>query len=1296
MAEGRRSQVVLLDNHTLEILIQPKLYAGELLDMVASHFNLKEKEYFGLAFLDDTDHYSWLSLDRRVFEHEFPKRSSLGPIILYFLVKYFVESITLLRDTSTVETFYLQAKSLVFKGIIETDSETAFQLAALALQVSDGDYIDEDRTNTLLKKLAVLPTSVFKEHPSLQICKDKVIGYYKKLLGQSRGEAIVNYMSIVESLPTYGIHFYKVKDKGGIPWWLGLNYKGISQYDFVDRKNPRKIFPWKHLDNLYFRDKKFSVEVHSPRRVVHALSSFNLYEDAIEEPLENLDELSDAITDPTTLVSVSRRTFGPGNVTVYVWFASDQALAKCIWSMAVAQHQFYLDKKHCKSRVSIFRSLAEIATDLSHSVQSLSSVSSTSNLSRSTSSHSLPTLRTEGKFNFYELISESHLTKQDMLGVLKARKEALEETLKKKIEDLRALCIKEGELTGELPPEMPLAPGELPPTIRRRVGTTFTLNDKLISKAKFREEEALEKLELQYEIQSKITSAALQLANDVSATKTVRKQRRAACLQSQKKMEDLEKRLEVLRKQTEGLRAKCTKHSSDGEASEDSMSHSTDDNEMGFPEKSVNLSDLNITLSPRPNKLEEANNQVNRVLAPIKVPSPVPSSSSSSLQLSATPNSAPPSPIKSRQSRPVYISGSSTMPPDNPFSRSCSSRGSSHSLGNQRSKNRPVYHSRPSSHNEHYTRPGSQSTVSAGSDSYDNISIGGGSGSFLRSPYQNRFESSLNLESSNLYSVPTQRTSQALDTQDDMLVLSPSEVQDLGLMSRHNSLETRHRNSVRQHKTRHASENIPCRPTVKVSPSYDDRHCYLRPLEESQRAVNTLPYHHHHHSSYHHSKKHHSSSKPDSRSLDSLAYHPDEDYPVFDDHPTSQESLEHSISENKLGNIPLTQSAAQYKYVETLHVSEPELNHTVRNKQTVDSQGVHQSVNKISSFPCYLNTLSPKLYKDIYVYDDSTLGQFSLKDAQIDEVHAGSSHNLSPKPKTKDWVETSLDSPLPPRKSKFKENRISSSSGVHPPVAQLISASAEPQEPVNNLSQHKEEFSVVTGTQVAKPQVPFISKPTSRSSTENTLSPHKAVIMENNLSFSPPPPSFSSHQAGIEVNVVSMGHFQPYWEETKPYEISDFYKYSTKHRKQNSASGQHANLSNLHANTPGQHPGQASFASEMLLGPEPDSAMNQLSPVVINCYKNQQRFEDPSPQNSPQKEFCEPLLSPQSQTVHSLISPIPVDPELSTRITESALTLETSFSFEEPASCISLAQDFHQEMLEWYEDQDSVKKATLV
>ena len=35
--------------------------------------------------------------------------------------------------------------------------------------------------------------------------------------------------------------------------------------------------------------------------VIHALSNFNLYDDAVLESVDNFDDLSDAISDPTTL-----------------------------------------------------------------------------------------------------------------------------------------------------------------------------------------------------------------------------------------------------------------------------------------------------------------------------------------------------------------------------------------------------------------------------------------------------------------------------------------------------------------------------------------------------------------------------------------------------------------------------------------------------------------------------------------------------------------------------------------------------------------------------------------------------------------------------------------------------------------------------------------------------------------------------------------------------------------------------------------------------------------------------------
>lgn len=100
-------------NDILNLLLQPKLLSYELLDLVSSHFNLKEKEFFGLAYFDDkyvvvlftmlktvqmwiasgllflpvvlSGQRKWLQMDRRVLEHDFSKKSV--PFVLNFLVR---------------------------------------------------------------------------------------------------------------------------------------------------------------------------------------------------------------------------------------------------------------------------------------------------------------------------------------------------------------------------------------------------------------------------------------------------------------------------------------------------------------------------------------------------------------------------------------------------------------------------------------------------------------------------------------------------------------------------------------------------------------------------------------------------------------------------------------------------------------------------------------------------------------------------------------------------------------------------------------------------------------------------------------------------------------------------------------------------------------------------------------------------------------------------------------------------------------------------------------------------------
>ncbi len=488
-----------------------------------------------------------------------------------------------------------------------------------------------------------------------------MIEHYKKMRGQTRGQAVVNYMTIVESMPTYGVHYFEVYDKRQTPWWLGLSCRGIAQYAHSDRKVPVRVFPWKQLENLYFRDKKFSIEVHDAKRVVQTLSSFNLYEDALKLDTASGggaggasgggakdEELVDAIADSTTQVSVSRRSFNPGSIHVYVWFGKTQGLTKCIWQSAISQHQFYLDRKQAKMRHHPLRSLKEIARDLTRSSASLSSASSLSNLSRSGSALSLAlagggsiggaqtgggavggaaeasgggaegggaSSNNNSAEQEQQQSEESKRAKMEMVAALKARREALEAKLQEKQALLKDLCIKEGELTGELPPETPLAPGEPLPQIRRRVGTEFALSENHLQPkkaAQTKEEELLANLELEHEIQTNITSAALKLASDAGAPKSVRKQRKSSYQQSQRKLKEIEAKINALKYFGSTSKNRRNKQPRPGEESDlashaDAVSLSPNPARPGEDSlrKGLSVPDLETVLRPLPGHLHQ-------------------------------------------------------------------------------------------------------------------------------------------------------------------------------------------------------------------------------------------------------------------------------------------------------------------------------------------------------------------------------------------------------------------------------------------------------------------------------------------------------------------------------------------------------------------------------------------------------------------------------------------------------------------------------------------------------------------
>ncbi|KAK7915785.1 hypothetical protein WMY93_011546 [Mugilogobius chulae] len=424
MTEGRLCQVQLLDDRKLELLVQPKLL----------------KEFFGLAYFDDHGQRKWLQMDRRVLEHDFAKKTV--PIALSFLVRFYVESIAQLKDIVTVELFYLNAKSAVYNGLIEVESENVFKLAANALQEAKGDT----QVNTL------------------QVTGDQ------EAAGQQK------YLTLVESLPTYGVHYYEVKDKQGIPWWLGISYKGIGQYDQQDKLKPRKLYQWKQLENLYFREKKFAIEVNDPHRR-----------------------------------AVTKRTFGQTGLLIHTWYAS-HSLIKTIWVMAISQHQFYLDRKQTKAKLGSTRSLEEIAMDLTEQggakITKLGETGVKNDLITASNGSLVSTESGDSEMRYSE----------------------------QKTKELKKICLREAELTGKLPKEYPLSSGERPPHVRRRVGTAFKLDDLF----PYNEDPILRNLESRFALQQKIVEAAKKLANEPELCKTVKKKRRRNCLDALHKLQQIE------------------------------------------------------------------------------------------------------------------------------------------------------------------------------------------------------------------------------------------------------------------------------------------------------------------------------------------------------------------------------------------------------------------------------------------------------------------------------------------------------------------------------------------------------------------------------------------------------------------------------------------------------------------------------------------------------------------------------------------------------------------------------------
>uniref|UniRef100_A0A8D2H7Y2 Innate immunity activator n=1 Tax=Urocitellus parryii TaxID=9999 RepID=A0A8D2H7Y2_UROPR len=127
---------------------------------------------------------------------------------------------------------------------------------------------------------------------------------------------------------------------------------------------------------------------------------------------------------------------------------------------------------------------------------------------------------------------------KELTHAMRKQQRALEARLEACLEELRRLCLREAELTGTLPAEYPLKPGEKAPKVRRRIGAAYKLDERALHR-----EDPLSSLERQLALQLQITEAARRLCLEENLSRQARRQRKHMALQEEKKLRELQHHL---------------------------------------------------------------------------------------------------------------------------------------------------------------------------------------------------------------------------------------------------------------------------------------------------------------------------------------------------------------------------------------------------------------------------------------------------------------------------------------------------------------------------------------------------------------------------------------------------------------------------------------------------------------------------------------------------------------------------------------------------------------------------------
>ncbi|XP_028992331.1 FERM, ARHGEF and pleckstrin domain-containing protein 1 isoform X2 [Betta splendens] len=238
-------RVRMLDDSEELFDISQKASGKVLFDLVCSHMNLVEGDYFGLEFQNHQKMIVWLDHIKPIIKQlRRPKHT-----ILRFAVKFFPADHAQLLEELTRYLFALQIKQDLCSGRLTCNDSSAALMVSHIIQSENGDFEESQCRSHLLNNNYI---------PDQMPLIDKIMEFHSKNIGQTPAQSDYQLLEVARRLEMYGIRLHPAKDREGTTLGLAVANTGVLVFQGHTKIN---AFNWSKIRKLSFKRKRFLIKL---------------------------------------------------------------------------------------------------------------------------------------------------------------------------------------------------------------------------------------------------------------------------------------------------------------------------------------------------------------------------------------------------------------------------------------------------------------------------------------------------------------------------------------------------------------------------------------------------------------------------------------------------------------------------------------------------------------------------------------------------------------------------------------------------------------------------------------------------------------------------------------------------------------------------------------------------------------------------------------------------------------------------------------------------------------------------